>query len=889
MNLENYLVKLKIEMYTNTPSSKTNIPLPPPPSLKRSRLLNLLTRSQQKKLVLISAPAGYGKTHLTSEWALTCKFPVIWLTLENNDNYSDHFLNSFISALQAKHILRDQINLNFCKEEIFKQDNNQSIEHVLRFLSEQISKVQPPLSFCIDNFHLIQDIQIHRAVQEFLTLLPVGINLTVITRFDPPWQLGRLRGNNQIAEIRSADLAFTEHEIKRYLNTIMKMCLSQTEIQNLSIKLEGWAAGLQMAIGGMKNAINREKFIRDFSGSNRDIFAYLLEEILNTFSEKEREFLKKTSIFDPLTPDLCRAVTGFSDCNTILEKLTTTNSFIFLIDDEKREFRYQNLFSDFLKTNFTKDKDELKELHLSGSKWYAANNYLLLAIEHAKASGYQEYLLSLLESILPILADRIGYTELISWLDNIEFEKIVSHPVVSLACARVYINSGHLEEAERLIGHPLLNRCHILSFQAKIEAYRAYIAFLRWDQEKSYLYALKAIRLNTSHNPEPEILLSLMILAVISHAQGKLLEAKDLFKQLLAVSRTGTYQYFTLNILGEYSDLLWTMGQLSEYEKACQEAIQLGENLSNNPSSLPVMGYIFVRYSNLLREKNKLNQALEFSQKSISILNNWGQKDYLILAFYINSKILFEMNEVDEAWESLKKAAENAISLSPEYQETCLFWQINFLLLNNMIVESKTLLNKSSFQPSTDTFSPIWKHIIWARYLLFSGQIKKAGSILNHLKLKCTRCSADAYLIEILLLLAAFFRIMEQQEMSTNCLRKALILGKTTGFKRVFINHKELFKKSEDFFREDELYQNFFLEILEMEPDSPHSDLIEQLTKREKEVLLLLDSNLSAAEIAERLFVEPSTINAHIKQIYQKLQVNRRYQAVKKAEKLNLL
>ena len=363
-------------------STKLYIPLPRTNVVLRPRLIERLNEGLDRKLTLISASAGFGKTTLVSEWVAGCERPVAWLSLDEGDNDSTRFLTHLVAALQT---IAENIGEGVVSS--LKSPQPPSTESILTTLLNEISAIPYKFVLVLDDYHVIDSKRIDDALTFLLEHLPPQMHLVITTREDPQFPLGRLRARGHLTELRATDLRFTPAEAATFLNQVMGLDLSADEITALETRTEGWIAGLQLAALSMQGREDIPGFIRAFAGDNRYIVDYLVEEVLQRQPDHVRSFLLQTSILDRLHGPLCDAVTGQEEGNARLEALERGNFFVVPLDDRRHWYRYHHLFAEVLSAHLREEQpDQVATLHRRASKWYEQHGSAADAIRHALAA-----------------------------------------------------------------------------------------------------------------------------------------------------------------------------------------------------------------------------------------------------------------------------------------------------------------------------------------------------------------------------------------------------------------------------------------------------------------------------------------------------------------------
>jgi LuxR family transcriptional regulator, maltose regulon positive regulatory protein len=375
----------------------TKLYIPPVCSYQvpRPRLVERLTAELTRKLVLVSAPAGFGKTNLLAEWAATQQPPkrVAWLSLDEADNDTARFLMYLITALQRVHASIGQDVSGAISEPASSVARNERewVEIVLTVLINQVCALGESVVLVLDDYHLVHEQAIHDALVFLLNHLPENWHVAISTRADPPLGLARLRGRGQLFELRQTDLCFTPDETAVFLNEVMGLQIDAQAVAALAARTEGWVAGLQMAAVSMQGREDVQAFVEAFTGSQHQILDYLVEEVLQRQTESVQTFLQQTSILNRMCGSLCDAVTAGHDSQSMLDWLEHANLFVYPLDDQQHWYRYHHLFADLLQHRLQQTQSaSVPDLHRRASAWYESQHQWLAAIDHALAAGEVE-------------------------------------------------------------------------------------------------------------------------------------------------------------------------------------------------------------------------------------------------------------------------------------------------------------------------------------------------------------------------------------------------------------------------------------------------------------------------------------------------------------------
>ena len=429
-----------------TPILATKLYIPPlrPNVVIRPRLLEQLNEGLHRKLILISAPAGFGKTTLVSEWVEGIERLAAWLSLDEGENDPARFLTYLVAALQtiAPNIGEGVLG-------VLQSPQPPPIETILTALLNDLTTLSDHFVLVLDDYHVIDATSIDQALTYLLEHLPPHMHLVIATREDPDLPLARLRARGHLTELRAADLRFTPSEAAAFLDQVMGLSLSAEDIAALEDRTEGWIAGLQLAALSLQGHQDIPGFIRAFSGDNRYIVDYLVEEVLHRQLEAVRRFLLQTAMLDRLHGPLCDAVTGQEGGNARLEALERGNFFVVALDDQRHWYRYHHLFADVLSAHLLAEQpDQVATLHRRASAWYEQNDLPSDAIRHALAAFDFARAADLVEMAVPAMLRSRQEATLLGWLRALPDELVHVRPVLSVGYAGALVAGGELEGVE---------------------------------------------------------------------------------------------------------------------------------------------------------------------------------------------------------------------------------------------------------------------------------------------------------------------------------------------------------------------------------------------------------------------------------------------------------
>ena len=424
----------------------TKLHIPPTGNnvVHRPELFEKLNSGLGRKLILVSAPAGYGKTTLLSDWISQNKIPTAWLSLDNGDNDPAVFLSYVVSGIQSIHNEFGQSALR-----LLNSPNSSSVESIVGMLINELLTINQNFLLVLDDFHLIRSNEVLKLATYFLEHVPGNIHIVILTRSDPALSVSRLRSQQQLVELRASDLSFSANEISVLFNKKLRLGLSPDDVYSLETKTEGWIAGLQLTALSMKGREDISKFIQDLKGDNRYIMDYLMEEVLKIQSDDIKEFLLQTSILEQMSAPLCNAVLNRNDSQVILETLERNNMFVIPLDTERTWYRYHHLFADLLKQRLLqKDRNRVVSIHNNACIWFEENSFFELALEHVLEIKNYEKAIQILEGIVESMWENGQHSAIVRYGHLLPDEIITKNPVFSLYYSWILITNGQNKEAE---------------------------------------------------------------------------------------------------------------------------------------------------------------------------------------------------------------------------------------------------------------------------------------------------------------------------------------------------------------------------------------------------------------------------------------------------------
>jgi LuxR family maltose regulon positive regulatory protein len=913
----------------------TKLFIPPPRSkiVLRPRLIERLNEglSASRKLTLISAPAGFGKTTLVSEWVADCDQKVVWLSLDEGDNDPACFLAYLVAALRT---ISENIGAGALA--LLQSPQPPSSESILTTLLNEITAIPDNFVLVLDDYHVIDSKPVDEALTFLLEHLPPQMHMVITTREDPHLPLARLRARGQLAELRAVDLRFTPTETADFLNQMMGLNLSAEDIAALETRTEGWIAGLQLAALSMQGSKDVSGFIREFAGDHQYIVDYLVEEVLQSQPEPIRRFLLQTAILDQLNGSLCDAVTGKEEGKARLDALQRGNFFVIPLDDKRNWYRYHHLFADVLRMHLMAEQpDQVSTLHWRASEWYEHNGLTDNAIRHALAAEDFARAADLVELAMPAMNRSRQFATLLGWLKAIPDELVRLRPVLSTWYASVSMSCGELggvelrlldaerwldttadmhERPESLAGRMIVvDKEEFHRVPGMIAIIRAGLALARGDMPETVKNARRVLDLA----PEDDHLMlggAASQLGLASWTSGDLDTARRMTAEGVVNLRLGGFISAAIGGAIVLADIQIAQGCLHEamttYERALQWATEPGAPVLQGAADM------YVGMSALQREHNDLKTAMQHLLTSQALGEFAGLQQNPYRWYAAMARIREAQGDLDGALNLLNQAERlYDANFSPNVRPVATR-KIRVWVTQGRLGEALAWTREQGLSAENElSYLHEFDHITLARVLLASylrdpadGSISEVMGLLERLLKAAEEGGRKGSSIEILVLQAIAYHAQGDLPAALLPLQLALALAGPEGYVRIFLDEGssmlQLLREASarkimpDY--TDKLLAAFEAEKRKSEdkPDLPpalpegHRDgepLTEPLSQRELEVLRMFKTELSGPEIARELVIALSTVRTHTKSIYSKLNVNNRRAAVKRAAELNLI
>lgn len=901
-------------------TTKLHIPYLRSTVVQRSRLVTWLEHGRDRKLTLISAPAGFGKTTALSEWITHCGCPVGWVSLDEQDRDWVSFLTYFVAALQSiePHIGESVL-------EVLQVSPAPSPHAVLTALVNEIDRIPQRFMLILDDYHTLDSPSIDEMLLFLLDHLPSHMHLVIATREDPLLPLARLRAQNRLTELRAADLRFTLEETDDFLNRRLGLQLDSDDIWALQTRTEGWITGLQLAGLALQGNVSTQRvdasdFIRAFTGSHRFVLDYLVEEVFQRQEEHIRQFLLFTAILDRLNGALCDAVLGdiTASGQDILETFEHANLLIVPLDENRHWYRYHHLFGEVLRARLLKAyPEQVAILHQRASAWYERNGFLSDAIHHAFAAGDVARAGALIERIWPSIRRTRQEAIFLPWVKALPDSLIRQRPVLSVVCAWALMDAGELDASEARLRDAeylldtmpedmvIVDEEQFRSLPASIANARAYRAQALNDIPSTVMYTQLALDL-LPQDAAYERGTTIALLGLAYWTDGKLEQAYQSFAQGLDYLQRGGGLLIRMGGTIILAHIREAQGHLYQAVKLYEQSLQLS---AMHESPLNATAEMYLGMSELYLQQGNLPKAVAEFTTGLKLRERASLPGYEYLWCMVEASLKRAEGDFDAAL-SLLNTAERLYYRSPIPNiRPIAAMRARIFIAANRLPEALAWVRERhlsvddylSYLHEYESLTLVRVLLAQHRHTGESAHLNDAVKLLARLLQAAEASDRMRSILEISMLQALAFLAQGDSPAALKALILALNLAEGEGYVQLFVDEGAamltLMEKAVAL--EVHRYATLVLnawggEDVPMIPTlsrlaNTQFLLIEPLSEREIEVLRLLKTELSGPEIADMLGVALSTVRTHTKSIYSKLNVGSRRAAVNRAEQLNLI
>jgi LuxR family maltose regulon positive regulatory protein len=891
------------------PLLTTNLYTPPPRPdlLSRPRLVRRLEEGLRPghRLTLISAPAGYGKTTLLGEWAAHLDQAVAWVSLDAEDDDHARFWTYVIAALQqvapdVHEIVPDGLG----------SPHRPLREALLSSLINRLAARADPLFLILDDYHFVTGSQIHRGITFLLEHQPDSVHLVLSTRADPPLPLFRLRARGQLTEIRSRDLRFTSDEANTFLNAVMDLALSSDDVETLETRTEGWIVGLQLAALSLQGRPDPETFIAAFSGSHHYVLEYLTGEVLRRQPDPIQRFLMETSILDRLCGPLCDALTDKSGGQAVLAHLHRRDMFILPLDDEHRWYRYHHLFADLLR-NLARQalpREHIRELHLQASKWHERNDDLEEGIKHALRRGDFERSADLIEQAIRTTLSRGRVTSLLRWSEGLPKAIVRSRPRLLMyqgyamfLNARLPLAKPMFQDArDALVGMPSSPENDAL--RGELAAMLATISVVEQDIGG----AIEEAQEGLTYASEDDLITRARASRALGVAHGTIGDtdrAVRMLSQAKSLALAAQNHFLAAENISQLGATRMHQGRLRQAARAYQEILALVEA----PSGFPPAGLGYIGLAEVNLEWNELRTVEDCLDKGIELCQRGGIGYALRPAYCVQALLRHALGDTEGALAAMQRAEafDPTVATAERVVQTTSYEVRLRLALGHLHTARDWATGKGIVPHVSYEDLPIvlreMQQVSLARVLLAEDESNGVLEICRRLYPMAKPAGRLARVIEGRLLEALALQQLGDRDAALASFERCLALAEREGYVRLFLEAGDpaiTLLRDAASRRIAPRYATRLLRAFgglaaergdATSPGTLAQPLVEPLSERELDVLLLISEGSSNQQIAETLIVTVHTVKKHASNIYGKLGVRNRTQAVARARELGIL
>jgi LuxR family maltose regulon positive regulatory protein len=901
--------------------------------VERPRLIERLVDGLYRKLTLVSATAGSGKTTLIGDFARTIDRPIAWVSLDASDNDPIRFIGYLVAALQ-------NVDPKFGESiaALLQTPQRPPIENLLTTLINQITDHNLELVLVLDDYHTIKADEIHRGVEFLADRAPAGVHIVVSSRTNPALPLARWRAGGELTELRTADLRFTEQEADSFLNDVMKLGLSKESVAKLESRTEGWIAGLQLAALSLQHRPDLEEFIKNFTGRHSYVLEYLVDEVIGKQDENIQSFLLQTAILARLNGSLCDLVTGQSNTQAILRELEQANLFVVPLDDERRWYRYHHLFGEFLYAKLIDQKDpaEVAELHNRAAGWFRKNGFAAEAIEHALTGGHFDLAAEFIEQDADELYTRGAVGTLRGWLERLPEQVRRRRPRAGIYYAWVlfFVGEGsnnsepvferaesYLQNAEERLNESLEEQGdneRTMESLGIIHAVRTAMTSAspvkksqqgaQRDLGRTIECGKRALELLAPRN--------LTWRCVVNVGLGYAYRvAGDVGSSIQAFAEAGRQGNEAGNLSGalfafsNLATLLIQQGKLHEAEAVYRDALRMAG--AGKGELFPMTGQIDIGLGRLLYEWNRLSEAAANFSGAIERSEQYGFHSPDVLLSL--ARVRCAQGDVDKA-NDLAAEAERLLEmpgLHPVFAALARIEQVRYLLSTGKIEEALRWARTSGLKATDEP--GLWRegeYLALARVLIADGSAETTIDLIRKVVSAARAANRDGNLVEVLAVQAMAYQALGDDLPAQMALKEGLKLAEAASYVRTFLDEgppmmamlQQIYQTlKKDKTGRPSLSRGYLERLLlafraevgsgsvKGEAKEVEQPLVEPFSERELEIMRSIAAGRSNQEIAEQLFVALSTVKWHVNNIYGKLNVRSRTQAIARAQRLGLI
>ena len=892
--------------------TKLHIPPAGNNTVHRSELFEKLNTGLNRKLILISAPAGFGKTTVVSDWIEQNKIPTAWFSIDKADNDPVEFLNYIIAGIQSIHSTFGQSATT-----LLNSPSKPSIQSIVSLLINDILQIKMNFLLILDDFHLITNRDIMELVTFLLEHIPGNIHIVILTRSDPALSYPKLRSQHQLIEIRSSDLSFSVNDISILFNKKLKLKLSIEDAYSLEIKTEGWIAGLQLTALSMQGREDVSGFIQELKGDNRYIMDYLMEEVLKIQTDDIKEFLLQTSILEQMSAPLCNAILNRNDSQLLLEVLEKNNMFVIPLDENRIWYRYHHLFAELLKQRLQlRGKATITELHNIASEWFNSNLMPLFAVEHAILTENYERSTLLLGEIVETMWKNGQHAAIMKYGDLLPDELIKKNTDFCLYYAWILIIAGQIHKAEPFlvsaenITLKIINDKNsskeVIQYSkkqlGKICVAFSYLNSLIADSGKVYDYSKIAMENLTEDDP----LWYSWGWYSVGNAEtisGRFQESIEAYEKALEYGKKSGNIQLISTVACRLSALESRMGYYTSSYKKCSDLLTLMKEsgYSQIAKSECTFAGLYTCFAGIECMRTDLDDALKNIKTAYNLSRNDSNNSNKVAVRSVYSLILYGRGDTAGAVKMINEAEDivrqNKIVLSI----MAIYVAIKGIILiqQNELERARYFFKEIGLGLDKKiSYSDEHGYVGYALLLVIELKFEEAEILLAKLLKMAQVANRIERIIEIKIIYAILNKATGNKEKALINLIDAL---EEAASENILMSFILFYSRIDDLLKEVYKVQTTtktkipkkLIDKLKLVIDKREKfkkiNSESGLSDRELNALKLLAEDLSNQEIADKLFISLNTVKTHLKNIFIKLDAKNRSGAVAKSKKMGLL
>ena len=855
--------------------TKLNIPAYRENQVPRPHLLKQLEIGSQGKLTLVSAPAGFGKTTLVSDWLQHS--PVSWFSLDENDNDPTRFLLYMITALQSIVPVIGEAALGMAQV-----PQPPPMEVILTSLVNDISNLNQPLRLVLDDYHYIQNLAINQLMAFLLEHQPDNLHLVILSREDPAFPISRLRARAQITEIRQGDLCFSPEECADFLRGAMGLDLNDEDILALERRTEGWIAGLQLAALSMRGRDDLQGFVQGFTGSSRFILDYLIEEVFEGQPSEVKDFLLKTSILDRLSGPLCDAVTEIPGSQDLLQTLEHTNLFLVALDQSRTWYRYHRLFSELLRHRLRLlSPGTESDLHQRASQWFEQQGLIPEAIFHALECEDWGRGAMLIGRAAEGFLRRGELATLIGWFEKIPEQIVHSQPDLGLSYAWALLLEGRLKDAGKLLAFYEGIAKSSPTLLGQVTSAQAFMARAQGKDDLVIEKSQQSLALLPEDDYTSRSTLAMNLGLVFWHA-GNLSEAIQPLQDAVENAARVDNHYARLTALVFLARTQVSRGSLHQPEGMYKSLLQNGK-------PIPILALASFDLCSIYYEWNQLEPAWEYLERGMEICERSGHREFKNAGHMLKATLMTAQGNMTGALKEVEAAQDLSSEFNQNTQARAMALHAQIALAMGEIGTTERWIKQMPEDADAHSFYR-FVCLVRVRLLVAKKEMQVARELLDDLLSKAEQSGWGYAKIAIFALRAVSANTEAE---GLEILSESLNLSQPEGFIRTYIDTGPLIVPLLKEAARQGIMPEYVGQILNgfrgASQSRGGSSLPEPLSDREMEVLHLVAAGLSNREIAEQLILSPGTIKTHVHNICGKLEARNRTEAAALAKELGLL